>query len=117
MNTRGLLVVLVGALLLGAGFAATPDRAFAACLSACIAAAEVSLGALVLLMISHVLERSFLTLFRRQLEALALALPALGVILTVILVLGLRRIFPWAGDLSDLPEESRKLVEHKQAWL
>ncbi len=113
--TRALVVGLVGLVLCAIGVVMNPRQAFASYLFAYVTVVTTVVGALILVMISHVTAARWFTVLRRLTLLITASLPALAVLVLPVLA-GVHRIYPWAGS-SRLPPEVTTLGAHRAAWL
>ena len=112
---KALIAGVAGLLLCMAGVAVDPTRAFAAYLFAYVTVLTMVLGALILVMISHVTAARWFTVLRKLTLAVTASLPVLAVLVLPVLF-GVQRLYPWAHAAS-LSGELRRLALHRQAWL
>ena len=105
-----------GFLLLALGLLLDPRQALASYLAAYATAVALALGALVLVMISHVLTAHWFLLLRRLAESVAGTLPLLAV-LFLPLALDPGALYPWVPPLTRLAPHLRELVQEKHAYL
>ncbi|MDQ6736899.1 MAG: hypothetical protein M3Z30_04270 [Gemmatimonadota bacterium] len=111
VTTRALVVGVVGFVLCAIGVVFEPRQAFASYLFAYVAVLTIVVGALMMVMISHVTAARWFTVLRRLTLLITAALPTLAVLVLPI-ILGVHRIYPWAGA-SVLPPG----VTRRAAWL
>ena len=90
------LAGLLGTGLLAVGLSLDARRTWFAYLVAWTSAVTLSIGALLLLMVSHAAKAAWMVVTRRSTEALAGALP-LHALLFVPLCFGLRELYPWVA--------------------
>ncbi len=118
---RGLALGLLGAGVVGLGLTAARGMfdarvALSAYLVAFTYWLGLGLGALALLMIFLAAKARWMIVIRRTMEAAAGSLVAFPV-LFVPIAFGMRTLFPWAGSLEGLDEESVRLVHHRAPYL
>jgi len=111
----GVAAAVIGAIVLAFGAWLAPGRTMAGYLSVMCSAVALALGALVLLMIVHVMKAKWPVPIRRIIEAIVMALPALAVGFVPVLAFA-DRLYPWALPEA-LPEHVRAIVENKGAYL
>ncbi len=109
IGAAGLLLTLLGGL-------ADPRRALFGYLVAYAWGLGIVLGALILLGVFHASSARWAVVLRRFVESVPLSLP-LYAVLFVPLALGMRRLYPWAGDLALLGKEARESLLHKAPYL
>jgi hypothetical protein len=105
----------IGLLLIAIGIVFDARQTAFSYLAAYVAILGVALGALILLMIEHLIAASWFTAVRRPAEATIATLPALA-LLFVPIALTLRWLYPWT-DLSQLAPHAHELVAKKAAYL
>lgn len=110
-----LVAGVVGLVLCAIGVAIDPRQALASYLFAYITALTVVVGALIMVMISHVTAARWFTVLRRLTLLITASLPALA-IFVLPLIIGIRRIYPWAGAYVVSPQIA-KLDAQRAAWL
>lgn len=115
LASKALIAGIVGLILCIIGVVVDPGRAFAAYLFAYVTILTTVLGALILVMMSHVTAARWFTVLRKLTLSVTASLPALAVLVLPVL-LGVQRLYPWA-HASSLPPDMRKLALHRQAWL
>ena len=76
----------------------------------------LALAALVLIMIFHASKARWITVIRRVIEAFASTLP-LFALLFIPIVIWMKDIFPWAGSLDGLDEETVALIHFRHIYL
>jgi hypothetical protein len=76
----------------------------------------LALAALILVMIWNASKGRWMTVVRRTVEVMAGTMP-LFLILFVPIVLGMKVLYPWAGDLAGLDEESLEALHHRAVYL
>jgi hypothetical protein len=113
-----LLVALLGGVGVGVGLVRAPERTLAAYLVAFAYAASIAVGALVLQCIGYAASARWLSVPRRLLDGIALAVVPLA-LLFVPLAAGAPWLYLWADPhaVAALPEETRALLEHKRPYL
>ncbi len=111
----GLLVGSIGLLLLALGVVARPRQAFFSYLAVYAAVLGTVLGALILVMMSHVTGAKWFVVLRRITEMVAATLPLLAVLFIPILF-GLRELYPWISPNS-LDAAARGRILQKHAYL
>ena len=93
-----------------------PDRALRAWLTAWMYGLSIALAALCLVMIAYATGARWFVVVRRVAETLAITLPvlALGV---VPLLVGMKRLYPWARPAETLTPHMRDTVAKVAGWL
>ena len=112
----GLAAAGVGLLLLVVGFLLDPRRATASYLVAFAAGLALALGALALVMISHVLTAHWFVVLRRLTTAVAATLPLLALLFLGLLP-GLGALYPWVPPVRIAEPELLEAVQKKAVWL
>jgi hypothetical protein len=112
----GLGLAAAGAALFVLSLLLEGGRAMAGWLTAFAALVSTVLGALVLLMIVHVMRATWPVALRRLVETEA-ALAPLCALLFVPLALGLRALYPWTHPSELLDAHQRALLAHKASYL
>lgn len=110
------VVGAIGLLLFGIGLLVDPRQALHSYLTAYIAALGLALGALIMVMISHLTGAVWFRELRRAAEAIAVVMPVLAV-LFLPLLLGRHWLYPWAGPAADLAEPVRESIEARRGYL
>jgi len=113
-----------GAIALGAigfafvllGIVVSPRQAYMSYLVAYATVLGTVLGALMLVMMSHLVSARWYVVLRRLTEAVAGTLPVLALLFIPILA-GLRRIYPWAMPPEHTSRELRAEIVKKAAYL
>jgi len=113
-----LALAALGSAGLVVGVVTSPGRALHAYLAAFATAASIAIGALVLQLIGHAASARWMSVTRRLVGTITLALVPLA-LLFVPIVLGAAWLYVWAdaGTVAALPEDVRALLAHKQAYL
>jgi hypothetical protein len=111
-----LAAAVLGFAIMAVGVFVDPTRALFAWLSAFAFAFTTAVGALFLVQVAHVSKAGWLVVIRRFPEAVSGTLPILAV-LFVPLLLGARRLYPWAVPLEAMDDVTRHIVEEKRAYL
>lgn len=113
----GLLGAVVGGVIVALGWWLAPDRTAYAYLSMYCGFTSLALGALLLLMIVHVMKAKWPIVMRRLLETLVASLPILALGFIPI-GLSVERIYPWVEPVPHhLPHHALELIEKKRAYL
>lgn len=97
------------------GFFRDPLRAFHSYLTAYAYVLSAVLGSLGFVMIAHAANATWPVALRRLPEALAPAMPVLGLLFLPI-VFGIRPLYPWAG-INEFEPRVRELLLHRQAYM
>jgi hypothetical protein len=113
--TWALVAGIVGLVLCAIGVVIEPRQALASYLFAYITALTITVGALILVMISHVTAARWFTVLRRLTLLITAALPALAVFVLP-LIIGVHRIYPWAGAYV-VSQHIAELDAQRAAWL
>ncbi|MBX3187867.1 MAG: hypothetical protein KF819_12665 [Labilithrix sp.] len=92
-----------------------PRRAAFAWLAAFGWGVSAALGALTLVMIFHVTGARWSLVFHPILTSIAATLP-LFALFFVPVVVAMRVLYPWAGDLARFDEPIRHAIQHQRAW-
>lgn len=111
-----LVAGLVGAVAFAVGLVVAPRQALFSYLAAWSWAATIAIGALVFVMIGHVMKATWTVVFRRAAEAIAGTLPLLALLFVPVLV-GMAQLYPWAGPHDALTPEVHHVLAKKAAWL
>lgn len=114
--TTGLGLGVAGLLLCGLGLVVEPRQTYASYLAAYATGLSLGLGALSLVMISHVTGARWFVALRRLTEGVAATLPFFAV-LFLPLLFGLQELYPWIPPLEALGSRVRESVEAKRAYL
>ena len=112
LQTVGLVVGLVAAVVCVVGYLVDADQFFLSWLLACTLWLTLSLGSLAVAMIHHLTGGTWGIPARRILEAAAGVLPLL-LVLSLPLLAGIGSLYPWASAEG----AAEPLVAHKAAWL
>ncbi len=113
----GMLVLGLVAIVIG--FITDPDRAWANLLLNNYYFLLLGLGASFFYAIQYVAQAGWGTGFKRVPEAIMQYVPVAGVIMLVIMLFGMKSIYPWVspGDHAFLDEHDLHLLHHKEAYL
>jgi hypothetical protein len=111
-----LVSLALGAVLLLAGAFTAPERLYLSYLTAYAYAVSIAAGALLFLMTVHTMRAGWPVVVRRLVEAIVAALPLLA-LLSLPLLLGLGRLYPWVHHADIAVERDRLLVERKLPYL
>ena len=112
---RAFFVGIIGLVLCAIGVAISPHQAFASYLFAYVSVLTTVVGALILVMISHVTAARWFTVLRRLTLLVTASLPVLALLLLPILI-GVHELYPWAAS-SNLSSQGANLSAHRNAWL
>jgi hypothetical protein len=108
-----LIVGVIGSIL---GVFLDPRRFFFSYLTAWAFYLTMIVGALLLLMIGHAVRVRWFAVLRRTTELVTSTLPLLSLLIVPVL-LGLAYLYPWAGPLDALDEDTRRVIEHRGWWM
>lgn len=112
----GITVGLLGLLLCGLGLLVNPRQAYMSYLTAYATGLSLGLGALTLVMTSHVTGARWFVTLRPLAEAITGTLP-LFALLFLPLLPGLRELYPWVPPRSALSTQLQEQMQQKQAYL
>ena len=112
----GVVLGAVGLLLSGFGLLLDPRQAYFSYLTAYVTGLSVVLGALMMVMISHLTGAVWFGPLRRTAEAVAATTPMFAV-LFLPLILGLHQLYPWVPPLVALDPAAVERIEAKRGWL
>lgn len=113
--TRAFIVGIIGLVLCAIGVLVNPRQAFASYLFAYVTVLTTIVGALILVMISHVTAARWFTVLRRLTLLVTASLPALALLVLPVLA-GVHRLYPWAGAYV-LPPDIAAVTARRAAWL
>jgi hypothetical protein len=113
---RGLVALVAGGIATAVGWAVNPSQAAYSYLFAFSTAFALVTGMMFVLLIGNASNAKWFVPLRRVAEDIVMVLPVLAALFIPVL-LSLRHLYKWTGDLSDLSVEARKLVEKKLAYL
>jgi hypothetical protein len=112
----GVVLGAIGLLLFGIGILLQPRQAYFSYLTAYVTGVSLMLGALLMVMISHLTGAAWFAPLRRTAEAIAATGPILAV-LFLPLIAGLHLLYPWVPPLTGLAESTRESIQAKQSYL
>ncbi len=98
------------------GIAGSPRQAYMSYLVAYVAVLGTVLGALTLVMMSHLVGARWYVVLRRLTEAAAATLPALALLFIPVLA-GMTRVFPWAMPAESMAPGLQAEIAKKSAYL
>jgi len=107
------LLLLVGTF---AGMTIDPRQTMFSYLVAFAYWTGLALGALVLLMIMHAFKAKWVTILRRPIEAITLALPLMA-LLFIPIAIGMKDLYIWVAPPAEMGREALKLLAYKQPYL
>jgi len=110
------IVGAVGLLLSGLGLLLDPRQAYFSYLTAYVTGLSLVLGALIMLMLSHLTGASWFAPLRRQAEAAAATIP-LFALLFIPLIPGMHQLYPWVPPLGVQEPSLLESIQAKRAWL
>jgi hypothetical protein len=109
------VAAILGLVLWIVGLAIDARQALYSYLTAYAAVLSVVLGMLILLMSIHAARSEWPVVVRRLIEHVTALLPLMA-LLSLPLILGMRQLYPWAGEIP-ATEHIREAIEHKRPWL
>jgi hypothetical protein len=112
----GSVLAAFGLLLSGFGLLLDPRQTYFSYLVAYAACLSLVLGALIMVMLSHLTGAAWFLPFRRQAEAIAATTPVFA-ILFLPLISGLHVLYPWVPPVRDLDPDVLASIQAKRSWL
>lgn len=112
----GVALGALGLLLFGFGVLNDPAQAYLSYLTAYMTWLSLVLGALTMVMVSHLTGADWFAPLKRAAEAIAATSPVFAV-LFLPLATGLDRLYPWVPPVTALADSTRESIAAKQAYL
>jgi hypothetical protein len=112
----GGMLGVAGLLVSGFGILVDPPQAYFSYLAAYVTGLSLVVGALIMLMLSHLTGATWFAPLRREAEAVAGTLP-LFALLFIPLIPGMHHLYPWAPPLAVMDSALLKHIEDKRGWL
>ncbi|NOX45453.1 MAG: quinol:cytochrome C oxidoreductase [Chlorobi bacterium] len=111
-------LMAIGAIAMAIAFMGDPQRAWADLLLNNFYFLSLAIGASFFLAIQYIAQAGWSSGFKRIPESMTLYIP-IGAIVMVVLILGLKHIYPWInpGEHVKFDEHDLHLIDHKSPWL